>query len=372
MRSPELAREFARRGAEVRVVMSQSATQLVAPMLMHWATGKKVVTELTGEIEHIALSEWADAVVVAPATANTLGKMANGIADTPVTAVFISAVGLGKRIFVVPAMHASMYSSKPVRENLAKLNSMGVVEIKPHIAEGKAKVAGVREIVEWVMSDKGRDMEGMKVLVTGGPTVEPIDRIKMITNRSSGKMGVAVARAAFMRGAEVTFIYGPGVENPPSGVRVIRVWRTQEMKEAFESELKHGYDIVVATAAAQDLMVENPLDRKLRSTESVELKLVPAPRIVDGAKRIAPKTFVIVFKAEYGATDEELVRAAEAKLEEGFDMVVANDVSRPGIGFGEDMNEVMFVQRSGVESFKGRKDEIAHRIFDIALKRMRS
>jgi phosphopantothenoylcysteine decarboxylase/phosphopantothenate--cysteine ligase len=367
MRAPELAREFSRWGAEVRVVMSPSASQLLSPTLMHWATGREVVTSLTGEIEHIKLSEWADAVVVAPATASTLGKLAWGIADTSVTAAVIAASGLGKPIFLAPAMHASMYLSGPVQDSVARLRERGFVLLGPVLAEGRAKMMEPHEIVLRVMFHRPPDLRGVRVAVTAGPTVEPIDGVKMISNFSSGKMGIAVARMAALRGAEVVLIYGPGTERPPEGVRTIRVRTTQEMKEALEEEVRKGVEVVVAAAAAQDLMVEKPFQRKLRSTETVELRLVPAPRVADGIKRLSPGTFLVGFKAERGVSEEELVSRAEEKLRAGFDLVVANDLSLPGAGFGEDTNDVVLVHRSGRERMRGRKEEIAHRILDLAL-----
>jgi phosphopantothenoylcysteine decarboxylase/phosphopantothenate--cysteine ligase len=367
MRGPELAREFSRWGAEVRAVMSPSATQLLSPTLMHWATGREVVTSLSGELEHLRLSEWADAVVVAPATASTLGKLAWGIADTPVTATVIASSGLGKPVFLAPAMHASMYLSGPVQDSLARLREKGFVLLGPVLAEDRARMAEPREIVLRVMFHRPPDLRGVRVAVTAGPTVEPIDGIKMISNFSSGKMGIAVARMASLRGAEVVLIYGPGTERPPEGVRTVRVKTTQEMKEALEGEVRKGVEVVVAAAAAQDLRVEKPFQRKLRSTETVELRLVPAPRVADGIKRLSPRTFLVGFKAEHGVPQEELISRAEEKLGAGFDLVVANDLSLPGAGFGEDTNEVVLVHRSGREKMRGRKEEIAHRILDLAL-----
>ncbi|MEM3012866.1 MAG: flavoprotein, partial [Candidatus Hadarchaeales archaeon] len=203
MRGPELAREFIREGAEVRVVMSPSAAQLLSPTLMHWATGREVVTSLTGDLEHIKLSEWADAVVVAPATASTLGKLAWGIADTPVTATVISSSGLGKPVFLAPAMHASMYLSGPVQDSVRKLAEKGFFLIGPVLLEGRAKMAEPREIVLRVMFHRPQDLKGLRVAVTAGPTLEPIDRVKMITNQSSRQIGITLARMAAQPGAEV-------------------------------------------------------------------------------------------------------------------------------------------------------------------------
>ncbi len=372
VKCPELARELMRHGADVRTCMTSSAAGLITPQLMHWATGNEVVTAITGKTEHIELAQWADLVLVAPATANTLGKMAHAIDDTPVTSVVSVAWGLEKPIVAVPAMHESMYHHKLFQENLAKLRSAGVHLLEPKVEEGKAKLASVDEIVQSVIElFAPRDMDGMRVLVTAGPTIEPIDPIKFITNRSSGKMGVAVARVAASRGAEVVLIYGPGTEAPPSRVKVVRVQTTQEMCEALKCELKSPYDIIISTAAAQDFAVEQPAEQKLRHLAPPTLKLVQAPRVLDEARKLAPNAFIVGFKAEFNVHDEELLTAAKEKLGEGLDMVVANDVARTGAGFGSDTNEVIIITSSGSKVMRATKVEIAKAILDAAMARLR-
>jgi phosphopantothenoylcysteine decarboxylase/phosphopantothenate--cysteine ligase len=340
---------------------------------MHWATGNSVVTELTGELEHVELATWADLVLVAPSTANTLSKVACAIDDTPVTSTVSVALGLGKPVALVPAMHGSMYSHVLLRDNLARLRQAGVRVLEPRLEEGKAKLPTVPEIVDFVLGLLApKDMEGLRVLVTAGPTVEHIDPIKFITNRSSGKMGIAIAKAAANRGAEATLIYGTGTEAPPTNVGVIRAQKTEEMREAFEGELKDHYDVIISTAAAQDFVVEHPAERKLRHSEPLSVKLIPAPRVLDRARKLAPNAFIIGFKAEYRATDEQLREVAKGKLEENeLDMVVANDVSRPGAGFGGDTNEVIIVTTSGQKRMNSPKAEIANAILDAAVAKLR-
>jgi phosphopantothenoylcysteine decarboxylase/phosphopantothenate--cysteine ligase len=262
---PVLARELMRRGAEVRVVMTPNACRLISPELMHWATGEKVVTELTGEVEHLQLSEWADLILVAPCTANTLSKLACGIDDTPVTSVLSVALGLGKPIVLVPAMDASMYRNPAVQSNLKRLGELGVQVMEPRMEEGKAKFPDPQQIADFVEGMlEPRDMEGMRVIVTAGPTVEHLDPIKILTNRSSGKMGIALAEEARRRGAEVVLIYGPGTEEPPEGIRVIRVESTAEMKQKTEEEMSKGADFVFFAAAPQDFTFERTFEKKLR------------------------------------------------------------------------------------------------------------
>jgi phosphopantothenoylcysteine decarboxylase/phosphopantothenate--cysteine ligase len=373
IRCPELARELMRYGADVRTVMTESATRLITPQLMHWATGNPVVTTLSGELEHVELASWADLVLVAPATANTLSKVACAIDDTPVTSVISVALGLGKPVAMVPAMHASMYSHRLLQENLSRLRSAGVHILEPRLEEGKAKLPSVAEIVDFVLALLApKDLAGLRALVTAGATIEHIDPIKFITNRSSGKMGIAIARAAANRGAEVTLVYGVGTEEPPPNVRVIRVRTTAEMREAVRRELERPYDIVASAAAAQDFTVERPAQHKIRHSEPVEIRLIPAPRVIDDARQLAPKAFIVGFKAEYGVTDQELLEAAAEKLRQNqLDMVVANDVSRPRAGFGEETNEVIIVTPSGHRKMACSKLEIANYILDSALAKLR-
>ncbi|MEM2282850.1 MAG: bifunctional phosphopantothenoylcysteine decarboxylase/phosphopantothenate--cysteine ligase CoaBC [Candidatus Hadarchaeales archaeon] len=366
--SPAVARELMRRGAEVRAVMTPSACKLISPQLMHWATGGPVVCELTGEVEHIQLAEWADLLLIAPATANTLSKIACGIDDTPVTSVASAMLGR-KPLLLVPAMHASMYQNPAVCENLKKLQGMGVHLMVPKIEEEKAKFPRPEEIADEVERLLGpKDMQGLRVIVTAGPTIERIDPIKIITNRSSGKMGIALAEVARRRGAEVVLIYGPGTEPAPSGVKVVRVETTEEMRRAVESEARQGADMVFFAAAPQDLMPERRFERKLRSGEVVEVRLVPAPRVSGEVRGLLPQAVLVAFKAEYGVGEEELLLAGRRKLAEGFDLVVANDVSKEGLGFGSDWNEILLVGASGERRLRGRKTELAEAIVEEALR----
>jgi phosphopantothenoylcysteine decarboxylase/phosphopantothenate--cysteine ligase len=173
---------------------------------------------------------------------------------------------------------------------------------------------------------------------------------------------------AALRGAEVTLIYGPGTESPPAGVNVIKVQTTQEMKDAFHKELGKKPDVVVSAAAAQDFVVKKPTEEKIRHNRPVELKLLPAPRIIDDARKLVPKAFIVGFKAEYGVTDKQLAAAGKSKLQEhGLNMVVANDVSRPGVGFGGDTSEVFIVTKAGPGQVKGTKEDIARAILHVAV-----
>jgi phosphopantothenoylcysteine decarboxylase/phosphopantothenate--cysteine ligase len=210
-----------------------------------------------------------------------------------------------------------------------------------------------------------KDMEGMRVIVTAGPTVEHLDPIKILTNRSSGKMGIALAEEARRRGAEVVLIYGPGTEEPPEGIKVIRVESTAEMKQKTEEEMSKGADFVFFAAAPQDFTFERVFGKKLRWGQTIEVRLVPAPRVTERARELLPKAVLVAFKAEHGVTEEELVRAGREKLAEGFDLVVANDVSKGGMG--SDYNEIVLISRSGEKKLSGSKRELARAIVEEAL-----
>lgn len=378
----EIARELMRHGAEVFVVMSQMAQKIVHPYLMEWATGNPVTTELTGKIEQVALTgeypNKADLILVAPATANTISKIACGIDDTPVTSVVSTAFGWDIPILIVPAMHESMYRHSIVTDNIKKLQKLGVEFIGPRIEEGKAKIATTEEIVKVVIRKlTAKDMIGLQVLVTAGPTIEHIDPIRVITNKSSGKMGIAVAEEAHMRGAEVTLIYGHGMVPAPVGMKVLSVETTKDMYDAVLSELKSThYDLFVATAAAADFTPQKAYERKVDTytTPLLELKLKSTPKIIDEAKKISSGTFLAAFKAEYRLSDKELVDKAYKRLKTSrADLIVANDVSREGEGFQTETNEVFIINKDQkvIHIPLTSKREIAKKLLDVALERIR-
>lgn len=372
-----------RHGAEVYTVMSPMAQKIIHPYLMEWATGNHVVTELTGKIEHVMLAgefpDKADLVLVAPATANTISKIACGIDDTPVTTLVSTAFGSKIPITVVPAMHESMYRHPVVTENVRKLQSLGVEFIGPRVEEGKAKIAETSEIVDAVIGrlTVKKDLAGKKVMVTAGPTLEYIDPVRVIMNKSSGKMGVAIVEEALSRGAGVTLIYGPGAAIPPGGAEKISVETTQDMYEAVVSELKsRKYDIVIAAAAAADWAPEKKYEYKVptRTHTKLTVRLKPTPKIIDAVKKVSPDTFLVTFRAEYKLSDDELVQSAYERLKEAeSDLIVANDIGRKGVGFGHDTNEVFIVDadRKVVHVPVATKSKVAKRIFDVIVDKIK-
>ncbi len=378
--SPKLARELIRHGADVYSVMSPAARKIIHPYAMEFATGKNVITKLTGFVEHVALAgevpERADLILVAPCTANTLSKIVNGIDDTSVTTVVSTAIGSSIPILIAPAMHESMYKHPSIQENIKKIKKMNIFLIEPRIEEEKAKIPHIDDIVEKVVEVlyKNKDLSGKKILITVGPTIEPVDPIRIITNKSSGLMGISIAKAALARGADVTIVYGPGTVKPPL-CKVINVNTTKEMYEAVKKETKATrYDIFIGAAAAADFCCEGE-ERKISSTrESLVVKLKRTPKIVDYVRSSDKDIFLVGFKAEYDVSNEELIERSYDRLKTvDMDMIVANDVSREGVGFGTPTNEVFIIfKEKKVEHIPLRdKLEVAHKILDSILLHLR-
>ena len=371
VRAPELARLLMRHGAEVVPVMSAEATKLLHPHLLHWSTGRRPITELTGDTEHVALAGnapgKADLLLVAPATANTIGKIAGGIDDGPVTTFVTTAIGEGIPLIVVPAMHEPMYRHPIVHRNLETLREIGITLVMPRVEEGKAKIAESEEVLTEVLRTvasgapaAGRDLTirsggplaGRRMLITVGRTVEYIDPIRVVTNNSSGKMGMAVARAALEAGAEVTVVYGKGSATPPEGATVVRVDTAEGMRRAVTDELTgtRRYDIVVAAAAVGDWKPVSEQRKKISThgRERLVIELVPTPKIIDGIKRDFPHTFLVAFRAQHDLAIEELLADARERAEKAdADLIAVNDVSRAGTGFETDTNEMYLIARDG-------------------------
>ena len=383
IKSTEVARELMRRGADVYAVMTKAAQQIVHPDMVEWATGNPVVTELTGQIEHVTYAgehqNRADLILVAPSTANTIGKVAAGIDDTPVTTTLTTGIGAGIPVIIAPAMHASMYKHPIVLENIEKLRRISVTVLIPRMEEGKAKIPDTEEIVQAVVDrlTVERDLVGKRILITAGPTKSYLDAFRYITNPSSGKMGVAIAENALARGADVTIVYGPASTKPPRGAKIIPIETTEEMLDAVVGELKaEKYHAAILSAAAADY---GAADRKMEKTPSGKkewvLQLKPLPKIVENVKKADPEVYLVGFKAEYGVSDEELIDRAYKRLKgAGMDLIVANDVARKGVGFGTDTNEVFIidVMQNVTHLDIMNKRVVAGRILDIIKERIMS
>lgn len=378
IKSTEIARELMRRGADVYAVMTKAAQQIIHPDMVEWATGNPVVTELTGQIEHVTYagehSLHADLILVAPSTANTIGKVAVGIDDTPVTTTLTTGIGAGIPVIIAPAMHASMYKHPLVNENIEKIQKIGIQVLMPRFEEGKAKIPGTTEIVQTVIDKLTRpqDLAGKHILITAGPTRAYIDAFRYITNPSSGKMGIAIAQNALDRGAEVTLVYGPGTAKPPVNAKVIPILSTNEMLEAVQKALsEEKIDTAILSAAAADYGLP---DRKQEKTPSGKnewnLTLKPLPKIVENVKKVDPDVYLVGFKAEFNLSNEELIERAYKRMQDtGMDLIVANDVSRDKRGFGTDTNEVYIIDNErNVEHVElSSKYDVASRILDKVL-----
>lgn len=376
-----LARKLMRHGAEVYTVMSKMAQKIIHPYLMEWATGNPVITELTGQIEHVTLAwkhrDHVDLVMIAPATANTIGKVANGIDDTPVTTTVSSAIGAGIPLVVVPAMHESMYDHPAVIENIEKLKSMGVIIVSPRMEEAKAKIPSVKTMVDYVLAALGpKDLEGRRFIVTAGPTRGWIDRVRFITNPSTGKMGIAIVQELLSRGADVSLVVGPSSEMLPEQAEVHRVITSEEMLETVLSELsKQKTDCFVSAAAVLDYEPSKREDSKLASgAEDLSVKLIPTKKIIAEARKKQKNLFIVGFKVESGVSEKELDARAREKVKAGIcDLVVANDEQKKGVAFGTDTNEVLIVGDSGYAKHVplAPKREIARQIVDVIIEKMK-
>ena len=330
-KSIELARLLMRHGADVTCVASKAATDLIKPSYFKWATGNEVITKLTGDLEHIKVADYkkSDLIVVYPCTANTLGKLAHGIDDTPIATVL--SVGFGSKIpiIITLAMHQAMYENEAIKRNMEFLKKK-VDFIGPHIIEGKAKAAEPEEVLDFVLKKLGSSskLRGKKVLITAGPTIEYIDPVRIITNQSTGKTGVLLAAEFVSAGAKVTLIYGPGKEPPPKGVKLVRVETSKEMFDAVRKEMKQKFDIVILAAAVSDYTPERLNKTKIKSVPNkIMIKLKRAPKIIDVIKKIQKDVFLVGFKAEANIPRTKLIMEAKKKLKEcDADLMVANDV----------------------------------------------
>jgi phosphopantothenoylcysteine decarboxylase/phosphopantothenate--cysteine ligase len=363
VRCVELARELMRHGANVHAVMTKEAQKIIHPDAMKYATENCVVTEITGAVEHVefcGIGGKASLLLIAPCTANTIGKIAYGIDDTTVTTFATTAFGSGIPIMIVPAMHESMYNHPIVIENIGKLTELGVEFINPILEEGAAKIASTDEIVlrvERALCKK--TLAGKRIIITGGATSEMIDPIRIITNRASGKTGIELAREAFRRGADVTLVHRGcmGIQ----GICEFSVESASDMTGTVLEELGKGYDLLISAAAISDFTVK-PSREKIKSGKEVMLKLKPAPKLIKEARRKYPDLKIIGFKAETGISGDELVKCARESMEaSSLCMVVANDVSSGGMGTED--NEVFLID-SGIKRVSGTKREIAAEIMD--------
>ena len=384
-KAAELVRRLQQEQIEIQVVMTRSAQEFVAPLTFAALTGQKVITQLFGAeapanvesaIEHIAVAQRIDALVVAPATADIIAKLARGIADDFLTTLYLATTA---PVVVAPAMNVNMWEHAATRENVQILRDRGVRVIAPeegYLAcgmTGAGRLAGLEPIIEAVLEALGirRDLETETVLVTAGPTCEDLDPVRFLTNRSSGRMGYAVAEAAARRGARVVLISGPVALEAPAGVERVDVRTTEQMHRAVLANLDRA-TVVVMAAAVADYRPVRPYANKLkRGTERLNIEFEPTADILADVSRRKGDRVLVGFAAETA----QLAAHARSKLKEkAADLIVANDVTAPGAGFDHDTNIVTIFGSDGREQSlpKLTKIQVAHRILDEVVELRRS
>jgi phosphopantothenoylcysteine decarboxylase/phosphopantothenate--cysteine ligase len=363
-----LARELARHGARVVAAMTEAATRIVHPDALWFATGEPPVTQLAGDVEHV---RWmgetegrADLLLIAPATANTIGKVAHAIDDTPVTTFATTALGTGVPVLIAPAMHGTMWRHEGVLRNIARLEEMGVGIVHPREEERKAKLADPGTVVAHCARMLAPDgpLKGGKVVIVAGSTEEPIDRVRLLTNRSTGGLGVALAEEAFARGAEVVLLLGRHEVAPPEYVEVTRFTSVESLMSATE-DLPRDPVAVLTPAAIADYRPRAPVRGKVSSgMDKLELILQPTPKVLPILRAHAPRATLVSFKLEVGLDDGSLEKVALSRLGKGVeDIVVANDLER----VRPDRHPALVVRRGvGTVRFDGPKTDLAAAVLD--------
>lgn len=376
----EVVSRLKKLGAEVKVIMTQSATKFVTPLTFREMSKNPVTTSMWSEVavynvEHIALATWADVVLVAPATANIIAKLANGIADDMLTTTILATKA---PIILCPAMNTNMYENQVTQNNLSKVQDLDMHVINTCsglMACGTSGLGRLPEPVDIVKElssffEQKQSMKDIKVLVTAGGTNEPIDPVRFIGNRSSGKMGYAIAAEAVKRGAKVVLVSGASNLNVPSGVTFYKVETARDMRDAVLKEYDDT-DVVIKAAAVADYRVENSANQKIKKKDDVlSLNLVKNPDILKELGKLKKKQYLVGFAAE----TNDLIDNAKAKIKnKSLDMIVANDVSLPEAGFNYDTNIVKFIYPDGsiVSLEKMSKQAIAEKLLDDICTRLK-
>ncbi len=375
-KSAELVRALQQRGHDVQVIMTRAAQEFIKPLTFAALTGKKVITDLFSDeavaVEHISVAQDHDILVVAPATADLLSKFTYGAADDFLSTTYLAFTG---KVVLAPAMNTNMWLHPAVQENIEKLRARGCSFVDPDEGwlacgtVGAGRLAAPDRIASVVQSlvQQKSDFSGETIIVTAGPTQEALDPVRFLTNRSSGKMGYAIAEAAFRRGAKVILISGPVTLKPPTGVTVVPVQTAQQMRTAVLEHLEQS-DIIIKTAAVADYYVSNIPKQKLKKTATrLSLELDPTPDILAEVGQKKGNRILIGFAAE---TDNLLEEARRKMNQKNCDMLVANLVNRKGLGFESNQNEVDIITQSGqvVHAGPAEKSEIAERILDQVAK----
>lgn len=358
----DLIKLLKKEGCNIFVIMTKGATEMISFLDFEKASGNKVYINLfekdfdyrevlkKRKVEHIELADKTDVMVIAPATANVIAKLAHGIADDFLTT---TALAVTSPIIICPSMNVNMWRNQLVQENINKLKSVGYQVIEPTAGllacgyEGVGKLESVKVIKDEVLRQiqRSNSLKGKKVIITAGGTSEKIDEVRSITNRSSGKMGVALAEECYLRGADVLLLRAKNSVKPRYLIKE-RIFETaEELLYLIKVNIKDT-DLFFQVAAVSDFKVDRLVKGKLSSDSSINLKLIPQIKIIDQIKKLSPKIKLIAFKAEYGLTEKELIEEGIKKLKDSkADFVIANDISRSDRGFESDNNEVFIISK---------------------------
>lgn len=370
----DLVSRLKKRGADVEVIMTDAAREFVSPLSFQTMSENVVHSKMFNQlgrmdVEHISLAQRGDVILIAPACANTIGKIANGIADNLLTTVVMAAT---PKVIFATAMNTKMYENPIFQENMEKLENLGYQFISPTVGRlacgdfGSGKMAEPEDIVEYLEDFfTEKDLQGQRIVVTAGPTREAIDPVRYISNHSSGKMGYSIAKNALSRGAEVVLISGPSSLEAPKGARLVDVITTEDMFRALEREFDQA-DIVIKAAAPSDYRALNPSERKMKKEEGVDtisMEFTKNPDIIRHFGKIKGDQILVGFAAE---THDLHKHALEKLRSKHLDLIVANDVSVEGAGFNKDTNIVSIIDKEGeiVEYPILDKNQVANIILD--------
>lgn len=371
---PNVVRMLKKLHCNVHVLMTENAANFITPITFETLTGNKCLMDTFDRnfefsVEHVALAKQADLVLIAPATANVIGKIANGIADDMLTTTVIACTC---RTLVAPAMNHNMYLNPIVQENLQKLQRFGYEIIPPEMGMlangdmGMGKMPPEEVLVEYILKCLAypKDLEGKKVMVTAGPTREPIDPVRFISNHSTGKMGYALAKAAMLRGAQVTLITGPATLTPPMFLKTVKVTTAQEMYEAVMEQAKE-MDIIIKAAAVADYRPKETAEDKIKKgNENSRIELSRTNDILEELGKKKSEGEITAYLCGFSMETKELVKNSKIKLKnKQVDMIAANNLKEEGAGFGTDTNVITLITPKSVKSLPMMgKDETAHEI----------
>ena len=377
-KATELVRHLKKAGAAVHVAMTANATWFVTPLTFETLSGNRVIKDMFSQdgtsIDHVSLGQESDVIVIAPATANFLAKIAHGLGDD-----FLSTLILATTVktLLCPAMDKEMFSNSIVQANILRLKERDFIVMEPEegiLATGAIGLgrfpdpSSIMEEIRRILSD--HDLEGLKALITAGPTIEWIDPVRIVTNRSTGKMGYALARAAWRRGAEVTLVTGPTHLDPPKGIEVITVNTAEEMREAVLNNYREK-DMVIKAAAVSDYKpLRKTQEKEKKKGIPITVEMIPTPDILAELGKDTGDITLVGFAAE---TTDHIANAIDKIKKKNLDLIVVNDVSREDRGFAADSNEVRMIDREGNEEAVPlmSKEDVADRILD-RVKRLRA